>query len=487
MGVLKTRAAALARTTAKSAKLSIPDDIYALMGFAPRDFQADILAEDRRFNVRVIHRRAGKTVMEIAKLIERAIENPLADPRYAYCGPTYGQVKDIAWSYLQAFHDNICRSLGLKTDDWKSASDLSIYLPTRSGHRARIRLYGLDSPKQRVRGLYLDGLVLDEWAWIAPSAWTEQLRAMLADQNRACVDHKGRRNQWADFIFTPFGRNHAYHMFVKADLWHRGLAVTETDPQTGRQSTYTSDEWTATLRPASVTGVLDEKELADLKADIGIAKYEQEFECSFDAAVVGAVYARDLQEARQQGRVGSVPWIKQLPVHTAWDLGFSDATSIVFFQQVGRAVNIIDFYEARLTDLEHFVDVLADKGYRYGRMLFPHDVEQQHLAAGGKSMKQQLSDMGVRVTTLKKHRIRDRIGAVQASLSRCWFDERKCRDLLDRLALYRFEYDDKRDIMSAEPVHDWTSHAADAFGYAIVGAKKHGDDKQENNDHVAVV
>ena len=487
MGMIKSRAAALAKTAAKAGGVRVPDDVFAAIGFDPRDVQRTILLQDKRFNVRVLHRRAGKTVMEIAKLIDRAVDNPLPQGRYAYCGPTYGQVKDIAWLYLMSFHEALCARCGINADDWRSASELWVEVPTRNGNRSRIRLYGLDSPKQRIRGLYLDGLVMDEWAWILPSAWTEQLRAMLADENRNVLDLSGRRNQWADFIFTPYGRNHAYKMLQKAEAWQKGQETIETDPVTGIEFRQKSDEWTAVNFKASETGIISKEELATIKADIGIAKYEQEFENSFDAAVVGAIYAADLAEARAQGRITVLPWLKHLPVHTAWDLGFNDATAIVFWQQVGNRMNFIDFYEASQADIEHYVDILADRGYRYGQMLFPHDVEQQFLAAGGVSAKSKLQQLGVRVTTVRKHRVTDRVTAVQTQLSRCSFDEERCRNLLDRLALYRRRYNEQDDIMSVEPVHDWTSHAADAFGYAIIGARKGGDDVPRHNPASAAV
>lgn len=472
MGQLASRAAKLARNVAQSKTLEIPDDVFKLIGFEPRTIQKKILDGDRRFNVRNMHRRAGKSVMEVAKLFERAIENPLPHPRYAYCAPTYAQVKDIVWLYLVSFHENMCRGLGLDPDDWRSASELSVAVPTRAGHKARIRLYGLDSPKQRVRGLYLDGAVLDEYTWIAPTAWTEQIRAMLSDGNRSVDDLKGRKNQWADFSFTPYGRNHAYTLFSKAEQWQKGNATVEIDANTGQETRIASDEWTATTARASETGIISAEELAQIKADIGTAKYMQEFECEFDAAIEGAVYARELAELAGRGGVTATPWLKHLPVHTAWDLGFDDATAIWFFQQSGRQIFVIDYYEARMADLEHYVDVLAERGYRYGRMLFPHDVEQKTLSGGGKSVREQLQQMGVRVTVVPKHRVKDGIFAAKAVLGRCQFDEARTAMGRDRLALYRRKYDERADVFSEAPIHDWTSHAADAFRCLAMGSRK---------------
>lgn len=471
MGTLTARAAKLAAHIAQTSALKLPDDVFEAVKFQPRWYQSRTLEFDRRFNMRVFHRRAGKTVMEVAKLFRRAVENPLPSPRYAYAGPTYAQTKDIAWMYVQEMHHEFCKKVGLKSDDWKAVSELAVFLPTRNGNKGRIKLYGLDSPKQRIRGLYLDGIVLDEFAWIPLSAWTDQIRAMLADKSRAVLDARGERNQWADFPFTPFGRNHAYRMFQKAKLWQEGKIVIDRDEITGAESEQSSDEWTVALYKASETGALSKKELEEYRADVGEAKYAQEMDCSFDANVIGAVYGRDLELARNQNRVRPTPWMRELPVHTGWDLGFDDATAIWFFQLVNRQVRFIDYYEARHADLAHYVDTLYNRGYRYGKMLFPHDVEQKHLSAGGISLRAQLNAMGVRVTTVAKHRIRDRIAAAQSMLPRCVFDDVKCADGLDRLGLYRRKYDEKMDILSENPLHDAASHGADAFGIVAMGER----------------
>lgn len=453
-----------AERAAASAHTRLPADIRELTGYSPRDWQHELEEVEKRFNVEVLHRRAGKSVMKINKLIERAIDCPFPDGRYAYCGPTYAQVEDIAWHYLKQFTKDIPGASEEK-------SKLAIHVPTRMGSTARIRLYGLDSPKQRIRGLYMDGCVFDEYAWIPPSAWTEQVRPMLTDENRQGVDMAGNANQWADFIFTPFGRNHAHTMFRNAQLWNDGLSVVMADPLTGEEVVVERDDFFAYMLKASESGLIGDTELASAKIDMGSAKYDQEYECSFDAAVEGAIYAREIEEARQQGRIGTVPWNKLLPVNTAWDLGYDDATAIWFFQQVGKAVRIIDYYEANGADLSHYADVLANRGYRYGYHLLPHDVEVHELGTG-KSRRAVLRELGVRVTTVAKHAPWDGIAAGRAVLGRCWFDAEKCADGLDRLALYRRKWDEKNQIFSQAPVHDWASHGADAFRGLAMGLRR---------------
>ena len=443
---------------------TMPDDIRELTGYQPREFQAHLEASERRFNVEVLHRRAGKTVGKINKLIERAVDCPFPDGRYAYGAPTYGQAEDITWHYLEMYASKIP---GAREEKGK----LAYWLPTRLGSKARIRLYGLDSPKQRMRGLYLDGAVLDEFPWIPPSAWNQQIRPMLMDENRRGVDRFGRANQWCDFIFTPFGRNHAYTMHRNAKLWMEGKAVTIRDPLSDTEEAVYSHDWFTYVLKASESSILSADELAAARVEMGPSKYDQEMECSFDAAVEGAIFARALEECRAQGRIGPVPWNKLLPVSTAWDLGWDDATAIWFFQQMGDAVRFIDYYEATGASLDHYADVMAAKGYRYGYNLLPHDVEVHELGSG-KSRRQILSELGVRVTTVPQYKPKqDGIPAAQALIARASFDAERCADGLDRLALYRREFDEKNQIFRENPAHDWASHGASALMQCAMGIR----------------
>jgi len=456
---------------AKSATARVPEDVYGTIGYKAREWQAHAEEIERRFNVAVIHRRAGKSVAKTAKLFDRAVYCPFPDGRYAYLGPTYAQVEDIVWLYLQEYHDALMEHMKLKASLWMDKTKLAVWVPTLLGSRSRIRLYGLDSPKQRVRGIYLDGAVFDEFAWIPPSAWNEQVRPMLTDANRAGYDAKMRQNQWADFIFTPFGRNHAYTLYMHAKTWMEGGMISLHDPHTGVTQEISRDDYTALAVKASESGVLDKEELISAQIDMGRSKYEQEYEISFDAAIEGAIYAKELEEARAQGRITTVPWNKLLPVSTAWDLGWDDATAIWFFQQVGDEVRVIDYEEFSGADLTFYADLLADKKYRYGYHLLPHDVEVHELGTG-KSRASVLRSLGVRVSTVPKHSLWDGIAAVQALIPRCVFDNMKCQQGLDRMALYQRQYDEKKQIFREKPIHNWASHGADAFRTMAMGLRR---------------
>lgn len=447
-----------------------PVNPYPVTGYEPRPLQAKIEEQLRRFNSIVVHRRFGKTVMEVNRLIRRAIHCPFDGGRYAYLAPTYSMAEDIAWAYLQGYAEVLYDYCGLTARNWINTSRLAVWVPTLRGDRARIRLYGVDSPKQRLRGLYLDGCVFDEWAQMPPGVWFEQVRPMLSDENRAGIDDEGFPNQWADFITTPFGRNHAYNMHRKATDWMAGKIVIEKDPYTEEEMEVRRGDWAAFLYKASETDIIPRRELRDALNDMGRSKYEQEFECSWDAAVEGSIYSHEIEEARDQGRVCDVPWNKLIPVNTAWDLGWDDATAIWFFQVSGSQINVIDYYEASGAALDHYADVMAQKGYRYGYNLFPHDVAVHELGTG-KSREGILRELGIRPTTVAKHSPWDGIAAAQALFPRCHFDHTKCSEGLDRLALYRREFNEKLGVMRQNPVHDWTSHGADAFRTLAMGVR----------------
>lgn len=465
-------AAAVARLPRSEAEL------WKLMSFEPRPIQLLTLTQRKRFSVEVWHRRAGKTVGKIVKLITRAVFCPHKDGRYAFLAPTYSQAEDIAWAYLKSFTEPFER-YGREVHEAK----LAVTLPTVAGSTARIRLYGVDSPKQRLRGLYLDGAVFDEFQDIPMSVWSEQVRPMLTDVNRAGNDLLGYRNQWCDFVGTPRGRNQLYVMFTRAQRWHAGQSAREYDPSAQKYVEMRSSDWYAALYPVSRTRILTPEELAEARRDMGEARYLQEFECSFDAVVSGSVFGNTLARLRKVGRIGYHPVNPGRPVHTAWDLGWDDATAIWFFQTDRDQVILVDYEEYTQRGLPDIVRTLEEKGYTYGRHYFPHDVSVSELGTG-KSRRSVLTELGVRVTAVPrvKHKV-DAIVAADALLDRCWFDEEKCAEGLDKLTLYRREFDERLGRHRDNPVHDANSHAADAFMTLACGLR--GERLQDDRPPIA--
>lgn len=304
----------------------------------------------------------------------------------------------------------------------------------------RLRLYGADN-YDALRGQYFDGVVPDEFGNMDPRAWTEVLRPTLSD-----------RHGWAIFLGTPNGKNQFW------ELRNRAAAKEEN--------------WELFEFKASETGLLAPEELADAKAAMTQAAYDREYECSFDATIEGAYYANELTDAVKSGRITSIP-VDPIPVvDTAWDLGIDDATSIWFVQDVGRERRLIDYLEVSGEGLPQIVKQLEAKGYRYGRHILPHDVEVRELN-NGTSRKETLEKLGLRnITVVPAQEVADGINAVRLMLPRCWFDQTRCARGIEALKQYRREWDGKRQTWRERPLHDWTSHAADAFRYLALAAER---------------
>lgn len=380
-----------------------------------------------RWSIIVAHRRAGKTVACVNELIKAAVTSKLERPRFAYIAPLYKQAKSVAWDYLKHYTRPIP---GVEHRE----SELAVNLP----NGAQVRLWGSDNP-DALRGLYLDGVVLDEAADMSPRLYPEVLRPALSD-----------RKGWCTWIGTPKGHNAFY------ELW----SDTEGDP-----------EWLRLMLKASETGLIDRAELRSAKLQMSPEQYAQEYECSFTAAVIGAYYGRELETAADEGRIGEYPHDPGLEVHTAWDLGISDHTVIWFYQVAGGSIRVIDYYAAHSEPLEHYAGVLKGKPYLYGRHFLPHDVEVRELTTA-RTRLDTLRGLGlsnITVVPSKPGALADGINAVRRILPRCFFDKAKCDEGLKALRQYRRQWDEDRKVFMDRPEHDWCSHPADAFRMFAVG------------------
>lgn len=400
--------------------------------YEPRDAFLAYHGADKRFSLTVAHRRAGKTVARVNRLIKAACICQQPNPRYAYLAPTYVQAKDIAWLYVKHYTAPIL-AYGGKINE----SELTITLPHNA---AMIRLYGAES-YDRLRGLYFDGVVLDEAQDIPSVALTQVIMPALAD-----------RNGWLDASGTPKGRG--------------GLLY-----QLYQQAQDAPDDWFLQVLRASETGILDAEQLGMLRRTMPANEYEQEMECSFDAAITGAYYAAEMERADRDGRITEVPYDPMVPVNTAWDLGIADSMAITFYQSLrGGQIRVIDYYEASGYGLDHYAGVLDKRGYKYGGHYGPHDLAVREIGTG-KSRVEVARSLGISFRVLPALRVEDGINAVRMMLPRCWFDRRKTDALLDALRQYREKIDARRNV-SMGPLHDWTSHAADSFRYAAMSLRE---------------
>jgi len=292
------------------------------------------------------------------------------------------------------------------------------------------------------------GVVFSEWALARPDCWT-YIRPILAENAG-----------FALFLWTPRGRNHAT----------RAFEARAADPA-----------WFTLRSPATETGVFTAEQLARERAELvaetgsveeGEARFSTEYLVDFDAAAPGAYYGPLLRDAAQAGRISRVPFDPALKVDTAWDLGIDDYTAIWFFQQVGREVRAIDYFETSGEGLQAIVrNALAGRPYIYGAHYLPHDVMVRELGAAGRSRFETLSGLGVSpievgVATDPE----DRINAVRQMIPVTWFDAEKCGQGLDRLRAYRKRWNAQTHSY-AGPLHNAASHGADAFGEFAVNRR----------------
>jgi hypothetical protein len=358
-------------------------------------------------------------------LIDAALRCKKPDGRFAYVAPTFTQAKDVVWGYMKRYTQQIPQI------DVRE-SDLSVILP----NGARVRLYGSDN-YDRMRGLYFDSVVMDEYADQYPQAWSQVIRPALTDRGGTAV-----------FIGTPKGRNAFYDVY---DYAKRHPA-----------------EWFALELRASQTGLLPNAELESARATLTPEQYSAEFECSFDAAVLGAYYATEIAEAENAGRIGDVPVDPELPVHTAFDLGIGDSTAIWFFQLLGKEVRVVDYYEASGKGLAHYAAVLEDKGYNYGTDWLPHDGMAREMGTGRSRFETLKALTGRHPRIVRNLSVPDGINAARVTIASCWFDAERCRDGLEALRAYHADFDERTKAFDVRPKHNWASHGSDAFRYLAV-------------------
>ena len=392
--------------------------------YRPREYQLEVHKSRKRFSVLVCHRRFGKSVLSINELIKTAADKPRS--LCAFIAPTYRQGKSIAWEYLKFYTQPL-----LKIGGTRNESELRIDLFNGS----RIQIFGADNPDS-IRGMGFDAVVLDEYAIMAPRVWTEIVRPAVAD-----------KLGWVLFIGTPMGHNQFWDVYDYALRGH--------------------DDWYGKLYRASDTKVIPVEELEQARSIMTPEQYEQEFECSFTAAVSGSYYGRLITKAEKDGRIGNVPIDDNVGVETWWDLGIGDSTAIWFAQRVGQEIHLVDYYETSGESLAHYADVLNEKNYSYTSHIAPHDIMARELGTG-KSRLEVANELGINFDIAPKLEVDHGIESVRNALPFCYFDREKCKVGLDALRQYRKQWDEKNQVFKNKPLHNWCSHAADSFRYGCV-------------------
>lgn len=393
--------------------------------YVPRKAFLPFHQRTQRWACMVCHRRAGKTVSAVNDLIKGAVTTPGRAPLFGYVAPYRAQAKSIAWEYLKYFARPITR----KIDE----SDLILTTVTN----AQVRLFGADNA-DALRGLGFDGIFMDEYGDFKPSVWGNVIRPALSD-----------KQGWAVFAGTPKGKNQFWKVWDDA----------QGNP-----------DWFHHMLKASQSGLLPQSELDDARKTLSEDQFLQEYECSFEAAILGAYYGTEIRELEDAGRITEVSYDPSLPTYTAWDLGHRDDTAVWWYQVIRGEIHIIDFYAESGASPESMAKIILAKPYHYAKHFLPHDARAKTFAAQGKSTIEQLAvHLGLaNLAIVPSLSVQDGIQAVRAMLPRCWFDAVKCKEGVEALRQYEREFDEDKKAFRQTPKHNWTSHPADAFRMAAI-------------------
>lgn len=385
--------------------------------------------------IEIAHRRWGKDEITLAATCELAHKRPAS---YWHCLPEYEQARKALWNAINPHTGKRRIDEAFPADLRESKDEQQMLIKLKCG--STWQLVGSDRYDSLV-GAGVAGVVFSEWALANPSAWG-YIRPML-EENQG----------WAAFITTPRGRNHAKAMYDMAKA--------------------SPSRWFAEVSTVNDTHALTAEQIEEAKReyialygfDIGMAQFEQEYLCSFNAAILGAFYAREMLAVRSEERIVAIDALDR-PVHTAWDLGMRDSTAIWWFQVVGAQIYILDFYMAHGAGVDHYAEICHSKPWKRGNDYVPHDAKVKEWGTtGGRT----------RVESMQAHRLNpilvpgatkmDGIQAARHTLPLCVFHPRAEEHGIASLEQYRREWDDEKKTFRDTEVHDWTSHGADAFRY----------------------
>jgi len=374
----------------------------------------------KRWACLVAHRRAGKTIAAINDLIRAAVTSKSPMPLYGYISPYRSQAKSIAWDYLKHFSASCAAST--------NEAELTVEMINGS----KVRLFGADNA-DAIRGLGFDGLFLDEFGDFRASVFGNVLRPTLSSTQGWCV-----------FAGTPKGKNQFHDI-----------------KQTAARL---QDDWFLLQLPASKSGLLPATELDAARSQLSKDQFDQEYECSFEAAILGAFYGTEMREATEAGRICRVDYQPEVPVHTAWDLGKRDDTAVWWYQVIRNEIHVIDYFAVSGAEISDLAAVITGKPYKYGKHYLPHDAKARTLASSRSTIEQLADHLGINnMAIVPSLSVQDGIQAVRVMLRQTWFDAERCDEGIEALRQYQKEYDEDKKAFREAPRHDWCSHPADAM------------------------
>lgn len=412
------------------------ETVIKLNKFKPRDYQLPIFdaLENKHYRrvLAILPRRAGKDICGFNLCIRAALAKIGV---YYYIFPTYSQAKKVIWDSItnsgMRFLDYIPEELIYS----KNSQEMKI----RFVNGSLLQLVGSDN-YDSLMGTNPRGVVFSEYALQDPRAY-QFIRPILA-----------ANDGWALFLSTPRGKNHLWELYQIAQNSPQWFCYKLTIEDTHHIPLYE-------IEREKAEGIMSD----DL--------IQQEYYTSFTMGVEGSYYAKYLDNMRIKGQIGMVPWENAFKVHTAWDLGIRDSTTIIFFQTIGQTVRLIDCYENSKEGLEHYIKIVDQKPYTYGKHIAPHDIQVREFTSG-MSRIEKARQLGITFTVAANLAVEDGIESVRSCLAKSWIDEKACAPLLRALGNYRQEYDIKKRIYKSQPLHDWSSHFADCMRYLAISLPK---------------
>jgi hypothetical protein len=347
-----------------------------------------------------------------------------------YCLPTLSQARKVIFDSITNDGVKFLDYFPKELVDQINKSEMKITFKNGS----HIQLVGSDNYDSLV-GTNPKVIIFSEYAVADPKAW-DYLRPILAVNGGTAV-----------FISTPRGKNHFWDLYCHAQ---------------------TNDKWFCEKLTNDNTHVLSNEQLEEeRKSGMSEEMIQQEYFTSFDRGVEGSYYGRILQKARVDKRIGRVAYEPRSQVFTAWDIGYGDSTAIVFWQTIGTELRIIDYYENSGESIAHYVKIVKEKPYIYGEHYLPHDAGAGSIQTG-RSVQQMASELGLKSVILPRDDISVGIEATRALLEVAYIDDTKCARLIKCLENYCKRYNDKLNVYSDTPRHDWSSHGSDATRYAAM-------------------
>lgn len=397
----------------------------------------DYLEKGGKRAIGIWHRRAGKDDVLLHRTAIAAFERPAS---YWTMLPEYAQARKALWAAVNPHTGKRRIDEAFPQELRESTNEQEMFIRFVNG--ATWQLVGSDRYNSLV-GAGIAGATFSEWALANPSAWA-YIRPMLEENNG-----------WAAFITTPRGRNHAHSM----------MEMAKANPRWFAQSLSIHD--TGALTDEQIAESLKEY-IALYGEDLGRAQFEQEYEVSFNAAILGAFYAREMVAVRREGRIAEIEAIPGKPVHRAWDIGVKDDTSIWWFQVVGTQVFILDCYSQSGVGVDHFAEIIEQRrkehGWIDGTDFVPHDARVKEWGTG-RTRVETMQSMRLNPQVVPLAGKLDGINAARKTIARCVFHPRTEEQGISALEQYRREWDDDKKAFKATEVHDWSSHLADAFRY----------------------